>query len=73
MKIIVNGCPVSTDETHLSYEAIVKLAGKSGHPSVTYRAPAVGDSRREGTMYTGKAPLELAEGMVINAMHTGNA
>jgi hypothetical protein len=72
MTIIVNGLPVPTVEKTLSYEDVVKLAGETGNPSMTYRTPKVGDSRREGILSAGNVVV-LESGMVFNVQHTDNA
>lgn len=72
MKILINGSHVEVTEEVVSYERLVELAGAKGTPSLTYRSPVRGDSRREGTMHTGQM-IRLEDGMVISVIHTGNA
>lgn len=74
MTIIVNGEEKDfSGETHIDYEDVVLLAGKSGSPTVTYRGPKTGDSRREGIMHPGCEPVMLVERMVFNVVHTDKA
>jgi hypothetical protein len=73
MKIVVNGKELDFAGAQVSYEEIVKLAGKTGYPTVTYRGPRHNDSRREGEMHTGCSSVAIEPGMVFNAVHTGNA
>lgn len=71
--VVVNGVSQYIDKSDITYEEIVALCNLSGHPTVTYAARRVGDTRRSGEMHVGSAPLKLEDGMVINAIHTGNA
>jgi hypothetical protein len=72
VKIIVNGQEMPFSGSQISYDEVIALAGKTGHPSVTYRGHVVRDSRREGLMHPGCAAVEVDDGMVFNVMHTGN-
>lgn len=75
MRIIVNGVPIDLENTpfHLTYEQVVKLAGETGNPSVTYCSKRDGDTQRSGTMYSGCAPVLLTDVMVFNVVHTDGA
>ncbi len=73
MKIVINTRVLDFYGSQISYEKVVQLAGMTGHPSVTYRGPRNGDSQRSGIMHPGCKAVELDEGMVFNAQHTGNA
>lgn len=72
IRIIVNGLEFLVEEK-VTYEQIVELAGKRGNPTVTYSTRRKGDSRRSGEMHQGCNPVQVEEGMMFNAMHTGNA
>jgi len=73
MTIIVNGLPVFIDYELFSYEDVVKLAGMTGYPSMTYRTPKKDDgSRREGILHTEQSVV-LESGMVFNVIHTDKA
>lgn len=67
MKIILNGRKTDADG-EMSYDALVGLAKLTGHPTLTFKDR---ESGRGGTVHTGQV-LKLAEGMVINIIHTGN-
>lgn len=74
MNIYVNGKATETELVEVHYADVVALAGMSGNPSVTYRARlGHDDTSRAGTLYEGKAPIRLIEGMAFNVVHTGNA
>lgn len=73
MNIVVNSREYNFFGSQISYEEIVKLAGKTGNPSVTYRGPTKGDSLRKGNMHADCAAVELEEGMIFNVQHTGGA
>jgi hypothetical protein len=77
VKVHVNGVEreIHSDlaAVSISYEDMVKLADETGHPSVVYRGPSGGDSRRNGEMHKGCPPLVLESGMSFSVMHTGNA
>lgn len=71
-KLTLNGGEVRTWRTYVSYEHLVeKWTGYSvaSVPSVTYRTA---DNSRSGILAPGQT-LELADGMVIDAIPTGNA
>lgn len=73
MLVYLNGEPLELDKQELTYSEIVELAGKRGHPSVTY---AISRGRSNavcaGTMNHASGPLRLEEGIAINVVHTGN-
>lgn len=75
MHITVNGTrhDVSQGEI-ISYETIAAMAGKPDDKflTVTYRAPPVGDVQRSGILMPG-AIMAVADGMIFNAIRTGNA
>lgn len=74
MTIIVNGVSKNfSGATHIDYEDVCVLAGKSGSPSVAYKCLSVGDSHRSGMMHPGCEPVLLAEHMIFSCMHTDNA
>jgi ribosomal protein L37E len=67
VKVTINGrdsfLPVNS-----TYEAIVKLAGMTGRPSMVYRAKGWPG----GVLHPGQA-LEVLPGMIFNVCHTGGA
>jgi hypothetical protein len=75
VKLNINGATKYVPHKPMTYEEIVDLAGLDPKRcwTVTYAGPRRGDSRRSGTMHTGKPPLELEEGMIINVADTSNA
>lgn len=73
MKLIINCKPVEFDGDWITYIEIVRLAGKTGNPTVVYRGRRDGDSERSGTMYAGGPSVKLDPDMVFTVMHTGNA
>lgn len=73
LKIIVNGKAIETSLSEVHYADVVAFAGKSGNPSVTYRARLGGDLTKSGMMHEGCEPVALVASMVFNVMHTGNA
>jgi hypothetical protein len=72
MKIKVNGEMRDFEGTSITYEQIVELAGKKGHPSVTYSVRVSDDIRRSGPMHAGTS-VTVVESMTFSAIHTGNA
>lgn len=72
-RIIVNGRPHDAADSHLTYDQVVAIAGTSGHPSVLYRLRLDYDTERSGSLHVGSAPIAIAEDMVFNVQHTGNA
>ena len=74
MRVYLNGIAITSGRVSLTYEEIVALAGKHGHPSVTYTCPSsTGAAVRAGTMNHASKPLELVDGMAISVIHTDNA
>lgn len=74
MKVTMNGIErwLRQSDSPMSYEKIVELAGLTGQPSMTYHVRISGDTVRQGTLIAGES-LELAHGMRISVVHTGNA
>lgn len=76
INIIVNGVKKEIENTNsLTYEEIVTLAYGKYIPymTVVYSwKDKKSDWQRSGIMYAGKK-VELAEGMIFNACHTGSA
>lgn len=84
MKIILNGREVLVGETsrltlgdpdaHLSYEAVVKLAGHdpSRILTVTYRTRRQGDAQRQGSLIPGQT-TKVEDGMVFDVADTSRA
>lgn len=70
MKILVNGETFEVEASHISYREVVRLAGKSGHPSVTYHQPRQGGG---GLMSPGSKPVPLTEGLSFSVYHTDSA
>jgi len=73
MKIYVNAREHLLDPGFVTYRDVVNLAEERGTPTVTYHVRLDGDLSRSGVMYTGCKPVDLADGMVFNVMHTDNA
>lgn len=73
MTIIINGIPITTSKSELSYEDVVELAGKKGYPTVVYSSPRRGDSNRSGEMHFGCPTVHIEDQMVFSVVHTGNA
>lgn len=70
MTIILNGSPVPFDRQRIDFETVAHLAGKSPEGlSVTWRVR----STNSGGMLTAGQSTDVVDGMVINAMLTGNA
>jgi len=68
--IIVNTEKKLVHSTLVSYEDIVAMAGKKGHPSVVFhRGPL---PKPDGCLAPGEQ-VYLREGMVFAVQHTGNA
>ena len=72
MKILINGSPHEIQGPNVTYEDVLRLAGRTMGASVVYYAPRHGDMRRRGTLYAGKSVM-AEEGMVFSAVHAGNA
>jgi hypothetical protein len=69
VEIIVNEQRIKVKQWDLSYEEILLMAGKSGNPSVTW---GVRGNNGGGILSAGKK-VAVVQGLIINAMHTGNA
>lgn len=72
MKIIVNCRDHEIEEPRLTYEDVVRLAKQSMGASVMYSGPRRGDMRRSGILAHGESVL-VEDGMIFDAVHTGNA
>lgn len=70
-KIIVNG-RASVVGGSVTFDEIVKLAGERPSASVTYYWKGAKDITRSGILMPGKS-VNTEEGMVFNAIVTGNA
>lgn len=69
MRVVVNGEPLDVISVEtISYELARKLAGLTGAPSVTWKLP-----NGAGGILTPGDRIAIAEGLVINVCHTGNA
>jgi hypothetical protein len=71
--IVVNGKPQATPNSSISYEEVLDLGFPGAElwlrtPSMTWRAK----DGRGGTLAPGQR-VNVSEGMVFNAVHTGNA
>jgi hypothetical protein len=77
MRILVNGREQHVDKTHLSYQEIVDIAdsgrAKTALHTIVYHVRLSGDLHRDGCVFPGSPPLELAEDMRITALVTDNA
>jgi hypothetical protein len=77
-KVIVNGLEWTTPAETLGYDDIVmvawdKLPAAPPLMTVTYHWSGPGDAERSGTLYPGKPPIKVENGMIFNAVSTGNA
>lgn len=74
MQIIVNGERHDIPRGDVDYQTIATLAGKPDdqYLSVTYRWRGEGDIARSGILCSGES-IAGADGMVFNAVNTGNA
>lgn len=68
MTIILNGRDLEVSAGLYSYEDLVKLAGKSGQPTMVYRAP----NRENGSVIPGDT-LMLQDGMILSIVDTSSA
>jgi len=67
--VVINGQKLTVATEVLSYRGIVALAGERPGASVTYRER---DGGRSGVLFTGEKVI-VTDGMIINAVMTGNA
>jgi hypothetical protein len=77
-KLIVNGVNWDYSNTEIGYEDVVmaawdKLPAAPPLMTVTYSWHGPGDMNRSGTLYPGKAPIKVEDGMIFNAVSTDNA
>ena len=74
IKIVVNGREheLEEGETTISHERICEIAKQPEYASVAYSWRGDGDMSRSGSTYKGKS-VEVAEGMRIDCIVTGNA
>jgi hypothetical protein len=74
MKVTINGTEhwLRQSDSPMTYERIVELAGLTGQPTMTYHVRVSKDTIRQGTLIAGES-IELAHGMRISTVHTGNA
>lgn len=70
MKIIVNGTTHEVESSVLTFEDVIQLADESLFASVTYCRAA--GPKSEGCLSQGQS-VAVQEGMIINAIVTGNA
>jgi len=78
MKINVNGKDLEISNDVLSYEDVVKLAGMTGHPSMTFSMKFKDEKtgrtiRDEGILAPGEIVVSVREGAVFTVCHTNNA
>lgn len=74
VNIIVNGKTIPTvrrEIPSLTYEEIVKIAGMTGTPSMTWRIRR-SETNTGGILSPGDR-IPVQDGLVLNAYHTGNA
>ena len=75
MTIILNGKTIEVEAAErISYERIIELAGYAPGRvvSVTFHKRIDSETEKQGILSSGKT-APLLEGMVVNAMVTGNA
>lgn len=77
-KIKVNGTEWDYTADEIAYDDVVRVAWDNlphAPPlmSVTYYWRGTGDLSREGTLYPSKPPIKVEDGMIFNAVRTGNA
>lgn len=68
--VTVNGKRLELVPHGLSYENLVEYAGMKGNPTMTIR---FGDRSREGVILSPGMSVELDDGAVVDAVHTGDA
>ena len=73
MKITVNGQQHEVSASMIDYGTVLAYANEPAGASVTYRGPQSGDSHRSGILHAQSQPIALQDGMVFNAIRTGNA
>jgi hypothetical protein len=77
MKITVNGTLHHYGKERADYYDIVRLARKGREPTmgwtVTYFWQGDGDSERNGSLCPSKNPIKVMDGMIFDAVITGNA
>lgn len=59
--------------TPLTYEHLVALAGKQGHPTVVFHQSRPGGWTRTGSLHKGQTMSDLRDGTRFTVCHTGNA
>lgn len=74
MQITVNGERHDIPRGPVDYLQIASLAGHpdSQYLSITYHGKRQGDTERSGILMPGKS-IEGDDGLIFNAVHTGNA
>jgi hypothetical protein len=72
MKITVNGQTYNTSASTIDYGTVLAYANEPQGASVTYSAPRKGDVQRAGILSALSQPIALEDGMVFNAIRTGN-
>jgi hypothetical protein len=71
--VFINGVETGIPGGRITYEQIVHYAGYGkSTPTVTYHWRGKGDVSRSGAPHKGES-FELADGMIISVVHTGNA
>jgi hypothetical protein len=75
--IYINGQVVFTDQMFLSYEGIINFVALRQKTvplplTVVYSIKFEDGTKKEGSLIAGKA-IEVVEGMILNASHTGAA
>lgn len=72
MHIFINGKGHRIEAEEITYEEIARLAEEGNQPSVIYKIRKGKDVYRTGCVMPGKV-LKIEDGMMINAIETGNA
>lgn len=73
MQITVNGKSIEFSGSIIDYGTVLAYADEPAGASVTYRGPKDGDGQRSGILHAQSQPIVVQDGMVFNAIRTGNA
>ncbi len=73
MRIRVNGQDVQWSASSIDYGAVLSIAKQPAGATVIYSGPRRGDSRRSGTLHAASQPIVVEDGMIFDAVMTGNA
>jgi hypothetical protein len=72
VRVLVNGHEEQWNNPVMTYDELVRLAGKTGYPTAVYYWSGDGDHHRSGSLFSGRS-VNVADGMHFTVIHTSRA